>query len=368
VGAGGRDATTGEAAPPSGDVDTAGCPAGVDEAICAAARFVEEARGRPFMTFPEVRILTGSELDQELLAGFEDYRADLEREEVLLKALGLLDPDLSLVDEVLEMVQVGVLGFYNPEDDFLVVGATELNLFARQVLVHELTHALDDQWFDLDRDTFADNDAEYAFTAVIEGNARRVEEQWRSELDSDEAAALHQEELDTLSLDDLNQYLGIPPIVRQLLVSPYLDGASFIDHLLAAGGEEAVDAALAAPPGTSEEILHPGLDRATYPEVEVEAPPAGGVVVDQGRLGELAIRLWLGQLAGEGWGGDRYVTWVDASRSSCFAVDVVADTTEDLIDIETIAEGWVLAEAGRRSIESITTAGGRDGLRISGCS
>jgi hypothetical protein len=363
----GGDTAGGGAAPSPGDVETVGCPAGVDEVICSAARFVEQARARPFMTFPEVKVVTGSELDQELLAGFEDYRADLERDEVLLKALGLLDPDLSLVEEILEMLEAGVLGFYDPEDDFLVVGGTDLGLFAQQVLVHELTHALDDQWFDLDRDSFADDDAEYAFNAVVEGNARRVEGRWRSELDSDQAAVLQQEELDALSRDGLNQDLGVPPIVRQLLASPYLDGATYVDHLLAAGGEEAVDAALTSPPGSSEEILHPGLDRSADPEIVVDPPPAGGVVQEEGRLGELLIRLWLGQLAGEGWGGDRYVTWVDASGSSCVAVDVVADTPEDLIDIETTAEGWVQGSVETRSIDSIVTASGQDGLRISGC-
>jgi hypothetical protein len=120
------------------------------------------------------------------------------------------------------------------------------------------------------------------------------------------------------------------------------------------------------PPTSSEEILHPELDRAAEPEVVVDPPPPGGAMVEQGRLGELVLRLWLGRLAGEGWGGDRYVTWVGPSGASCIRVDAVADTAEDLIDTETTAEGWVRAATDRRSVEP-TTSDGRPAVRLSGC-
>jgi hypothetical protein len=360
------DAPAAQIPPPQDEVEVAACPAGLDQAICDAAELVQLARGRAFKTFPEIEMMDDPQFDEALLEGFEEYRAELELDGVLLQALGLLDPQVELVDSFREALKIGVVGFYDPEEDFLAVRGVELDLHTQQVVAHELTHALDDQWFELGRDDFADGDAEYGFTAVVEGNARRIEELWRAELDREQTAQLQEEELDLLSLDELQQYLGLPPIVRQLLLSPYVDGLAYVQELLAGGGEAAVDQALISPPESSEEILHPGLDRRVDPEVVVEGPSPQGELVDQGRLGEIGFRLWLGQLAGEGWGGDRYVTWVDASGASCFAVDVVADTPEDLVDIETTAEGWVLASPVDRSIEPIAVGGG-DALRISGC-
>lgn len=343
------------------DVPLAVCPDGVDSLICDAAAYVQQVRGRAFKTFPTVEIMTDTDFDAALLADFGEYEEELAADEVVLSALGLIDPDVSYVQLFRDALEVGVVGFYDPDTGQLVLRGEDLGLYAQNVLVHELTHALDDQWFDLGRDV-GDAEAEYGFSAVIEGNASRVDQQWRATLDANEQALLLQEELGALSPADLQRYLALPVILQQLQLSPYQDGGIYIDDLLQAGGEEAVDQALTTPPSSSEEVLHPLTDRERDPEIDIEQPPAAGEVVTEGRLGELLIRLWLGRVAGDGWGGDRFVAW-SQNGQNCLTVDIAADSERDLTDISTAAEIWAADQPDRRSVSAIAA----DLVRISGC-
>ena len=351
---------------PRNQIQPVACPAAVEPVVCEAVKFVQLARGRPFKTFPTVELLDDAAFDQALLADFEQYRDDLDADGVTLTALGLLDPRTPLVDAYRDALELGVVGFYDPTSERLVVRGGELSLYAQATLVYELTHAFDDQWFDLDRDDFLDDDAEYGFTAVVEGNARRVEDQWRAELDPSRQSQLQVEEFSALSAQDLLRYLSLPPILQQLQLSPYTEGASYVGQLASAGGEASVDQALTAPPQSSEEILHPETGRTADPEVIVAQPLAGGTAVNQGRLGEVTIGFWLGGTAAAGWGGDNYVAWRDGRDRSCIAVDLAADSPADLDQIDAAARSWVASQPGVRTAER-ATLDGVSLIRATGC-
>lgn len=369
-------APTTAGAAPSSTIDPNGvqpiaCPSGIDPVICDAAAYVQQARQRQFKEFPPVEVLADTEFDQNLLADFETFRTELDDEGVTLTALGLLDPGTSLADAYRDALKIGVVGFYDPKTGRLVVRASadgtlgDLNLYMRQTLVHELTHALDDQWFDLDREDFADGDAEYGFTAVVEGNARRVDQRWQDGLDAASQQQLEAEGMSALSPDDLLRYFTLPAILQQLQLSPYTDGLAYMQQLTASGGEAAADAALTTPPLSSEEILHPGLSRATDPEITLPRPPAKGTAANDGRLGELLVDQWLGSSVGDGWGGDRFVTWRDGTRS-CIAVDLAADTPADLTQMQTAAQSWAAEAAADRTVTAATVEG-RSVVRVTGC-
>ena len=94
--------------------------------------------------------------------------------------LGLLEGDVDLFAESNELNAKGIIGFYSYDDERLRVRGTELTPAVESVLVHELTHALQDQNFDLgDRleeldkadDTNSSATAE-GFEALVEGDAR----------------------------------------------------------------------------------------------------------------------------------------------------------------------------------------------------
>ncbi len=354
-----------EVAPDGDDVEPLACPPGVDPVICDAAEFVQRARGRPFRTFPEVEIMEDAEFDEALLSDFDEYRADLETDDVTLTALGLLDPELSLAEVFRDSLEVGVVGFYDPETGQLVVRGDDFDLYAQLVLVHELVHAFDDQWFDLNRSDFVDDEADYGFSAVVEGNASRVEGQWRAQLSSADQAILAREESLALSAEDLERLLALPQVVQDLQYSPYVDGNAYVSGLAAGGGEASVDAALSEPPSTSEEVLHPGTDRLADPEIDVPAPPADGTIVDEGRIGELLLSLWLGRGPAVGWGGDRFVTW-QADGLDCIRVDLVGDDEGETDEISVAARTWAGLLASTRSAEEITVDGGA-AVRVTAC-
>lgn len=352
-------------APPTPEVDPAECPPDVVPDICELAAFVQTTRGRTFERFPEVELLEPEAFRAEVAAVFNPAGPRTEATGTLLRSLGMVEPDVVLVDELRTLLDIGVVGFYQSGSERLVVRSDgELDLFAKQVVVHELTHALDDQWFDIGR-SFDDRDTDYAFDAVVEGNARRVEDLWIDGLDAEQRRALT-EATDAVLTDQERAVVdAAPDVIRRLLRSPYEDGAVYVGGVAAEGGEAAVDELFDVPPTTSEEILHPRTDRALDPVREVPVPPADGEPLADGRVGELLIRQWLGRVAGDGWGGDRYVRW-EAGGRTCVRVDVATDTDDDRTDVLAAGAAWAQSAPGARTVEPINTESGPL-VRLTGC-
>ncbi len=350
--------------PPEGE--HVACPAEVSEAICEAAEFVESFRGRPFKTFPTVQLVDDEAFGDRLLRDFDEDLPDIEITTQIWRSLGFIEPDDDLAEILATSWEIGTVGAYFTDTKELYVQGDELDLYAQMVVVHELTHAHDDQWLDLDRPEYDDATDEigYGFSAVVEGNAQRVESAWRAELSAAQQEELAGLEAGVLSPEDIEIYTSLPKMLLLLQISPYLDGRKLVDHIAGAGGEEAVDAALEAPPATSEQVLHPerfGVEGA----IDVPVPSTDGAeVLEQGMVGELAFNLWLGELAGAGWGGDQYVSWRTAG-TACTRIDVTGDSTRDADELMKAADAW----AGRgadRTVERVTE-GGLDLVRITGC-
>src|SRR5262249_8534456 len=142
-----------------------------------------------------------------------------------------------------------VVGFYDTLSHRLVYsGTTDPTPFQRWVLAHELTHALDDQRFDLSReDALAYRCADEPVAGVIAptgGDAVYSSDAWMQRF---------------LSRDEMVQFnreaaafppppATIPPFVQAQQDFPYRDGLAFVRALVDRGGEQAVDAAFRNPP------------------------------------------------------------------------------------------------------------------------
>lgn len=363
----------GAASEGAGATESSPCPNGTPAEVCEAAAFVEQFRGRPFKAFPTVEFADDAEFQARLL---EDFDAEAEQELAVtgdvLRSLGLIDPNADLVEAFRRSLELGVVGFYRTDTDELLIRGNDIDLYAENVIVHELVHAHDDQWFDLDRVELEDVDDErgYAFAALVEGNATRVEEAWKAQLSADERSELARLEGAFFDPDDLAVLQQIPAIVLQLQYSPYLDGPGLVNFLVAeAGGgiagERAVDEALAAPPVTSEQVLHPELFPGPDPSADVPVPAKqAGDVIDGGVIGELVFDLWLGDQVGDGWNGDQYVTWRDGS-TVCTAIHVSADTTAELEEFAGAAGAWARSGPGRQS--GFVTIGDQTLVMMQGC-
>lgn len=297
------------------------------------SEFVETQRGLEFREPLDVTVIDGGEFTDLLLEDFEEDQGDLEILERLLAALGLLEPGTDVVEGMRGVLGGGVLGFYDTEEKRLVVRGTELTPLVRATLVHELVHALDDQWFELHRPDYADleDETSFGFVAVVEGNARRIEETWLAQLSDDEQQELLSEQA-LMAMDmDLD---GIPWILMELVAAPYEAGLDLVLEVLASGGEELVDDALEEPPTTSSQVLHPERFLDGDERAPVEPPPAEGEIFDEGVFGELSLRLVLESAvapseaasAAAGWRGDWFVAWEEEDGTDCVRVDTeVAD-------------------------------------------
>jgi hypothetical protein len=225
----------------------------------------------------------------------------------------------------------------------------------RMVLAHELTHAIDDQHFDLTRlDDLATSCRDESFAAglgVVEGSAQYF---------STEVLLDNPEDIDlTEALGALAQELAgsqgtseVPPFVQALQQWPYLAGQAFVTEIAIADGDEAVDTALRDLPVSTEQILHPDRYPTDAPEkVEVwdisdQLGPAWGDL-DAMEVGEawlaamLDLRLDAGEAAeaAAGWDGGVYRAWSDG-EDVVVALGTEWDTKADAEVFTEALERW----------------------------
>src|SRR4026208_2312029 len=100
--------------------------------------------------------------------------AEMHAAEVLLKAFGLAPKDFAYRAFLIKLLTEQVAGYYDPKaQQFYLADWIELE-GQKPVMAHELTHALQDQHFNLKRFEKwpkGDSDAELAAHALIEGDA-----------------------------------------------------------------------------------------------------------------------------------------------------------------------------------------------------
>jgi hypothetical protein len=302
---------------------TAAVVSSLEAFVPEAESFVEKHRGLKFKTPVKVSFLADAEFVKQLELANGTDTAGYVTEAKVLHALGLLDglPDLAKAEHDLQ--GTSVIGFYDPKTKQLYVRGVEAKPSVRHVLVHELTHALQDQWFSIDRTLPNDDESELAFRTLVEGDAVRVENEY----------------IATLSQADQREILransaggplppGVPDILLELDAFPYQAGPRFTQTVVSSAGQQRLDAAFTTPPTSTAQVIHPDLFLAGRAPVSVEPPAADGTVIDKGVLGEFGLDLILERLHGfnqvttsqaqaiaSGWSGDRYVAWEQGDQA-----------------------------------------------------
>ena len=338
--------TTGSSGDPT---TTTTSPQDLDSVVSDIERFVEQQRGLTYKTKVDVHLAGEGEFQDRLLKDFDEERPALLEQQEVLTALGLLPPGTDVVAESKSLLEIGVVGFYDPKTKQLVVRGTAITPYVREVLAHELTHALDDQYFNLNRPALDNPDDEtgFGFLALTEGDARRVENAYVASLSTAEQRQALQEEQALIAQHP--EVFTLPPILITLLQAPYEEGEPFVGHVVDTGGQAAVNQAFQTPPTTSEQILDPQKFTAGEGAVDVPPPTPDGKVSNIGVLGELLIREMLtdglnfgggNDQAIEGWGGDKYVTWTDATGRSCLRDTFVGDTPKDTAELVDALTHW----------------------------
>ena len=324
--------------------------------------FVSKTRGLPFKRPVRVQVLEDEAFERRIRRLVRMTVVEARRRQRVMQALGLIGPDVdfNLVQQMISAATV--LGLYDSATASLIVRGTGPTPLLRSVLVHELTHALQDQHFDLDRQQRRLRRSTQGLQAVVEGDARRIQSAYEDTMSPAELAALNQE----LAERAASIPSEVPPALAALNGFPYRVGERFTSTVVALSGQKVLDAAFSEPPSTAEQLLHPDRFIAQEDEVDVPTPDGDGRVIQVDTLGEFALEVLLDEVvpeeqvrqATQGWGGDRYVAWADGPRS-CVRLNVVMDTPTDADELARVLAVWA-ARSG-------ATVEGRQPIVVTSC-
>jgi hypothetical protein len=275
-------------------------------------------------------------------------KEEIRREEILMKKLRLIPEDMNLEAFVLDLLTEQVAGYYSPETStFYIASWIPLEL-QKPVMAHELTHALQDQHFDLSVLTErirGNDDRMLARNAVIEGDALAVMFDYlllpmgRSFLDLPDLAQLARFQFQAGA--EQYQTLGAAPeYLRESLLFPYIQGASFIQAYRRRHSWTELNRVYSDLPLSSEQILHPEKYLGTRDDpvdvTETDLFPSSARLVSN-VLGEFTLFHVLKQQvpeasarrAAEGWGGDRVELFQLDDGSRALVLNSVWDTAAD---------------------------------------
>ena len=161
----------------------------------------------------------------------------------------------------------------------------------RVTLVHELTHVVQDQHFDLRQlDGFQSSDLEAGFRALAEGDATRIENHYIDSLDTADRKAYDDTtatQSDAAGVD----LSGVPYALVAYFGAPYVLGTDLVDLLEQTGGDKAINQAFDVPPDSEAVLLDPFrfLDGDAATHVPAPALEPGEVKVDDGDMGAIAF-------------------------------------------------------------------------------
>jgi hypothetical protein len=338
-------------------------PSEWDPRVADLAAFVEDERGLDFDHPVHVDFLTPEEYTEASTddAGEvpADERTELERYAGQLRALGVASGELDLVTAFNQLSDGGTLAFYDPVDDRVRVRGTELTEGLEVTIVHELTHALQDQRFDLESifDPALDAGAATAYRALVEGDALRIEDAYVAEELTPAQQSAYEDELAAELEASETATADVPPFVSAAVSSPYALGRPFVLLLLNDGGNDAVDRAFDEPPATEEHLLDPLSYQADEEVAEVDLGfEDDEEVVDEGPFGAIGWYLFLAERidpkqafeAALGWGGDAFAGY-DDDGADCVRMAFVGDTGDDEAEMAAALDEWAAAMPGGRA-------------------
>lgn len=290
----------------------------IDAFVPEAVKFVESHRGLKFKQTVKVRHLADKAFSDRIVQLQRQDHADLDRQAKVLRALGLLQPDVDPEKAEEELLSSGVVGFYDPQTKELEVRGNTATVSVKHVVVHELTHALQDQWFGLPTGGSSGNDdADLAYTTLVEGDAVRVESMYVSGLSAQDRQELQKEEAGQAGPPS-----DVPQVLVEMLEFPYAVGPRFTQTVVQAKGQAGLDDAFKNHPASTSQVLHPDRFLSGETPPALTDPPADGQVFDRGTLGEASLGMLLEgvvrtgaltnaqlQAAVTGWSADRYTAW-----------------------------------------------------------
>jgi len=173
-----------------------------------------------------------------------------------LRKFGLVPSSFEYRPFIIKLLTEQVAGYYDPRaQEFHLADWLDLE-GQKPVMAHELTHALQDQHFNLRRFEKwprGDSDAEMAAHALIEGDATLAMTIYM--LKYPMVALAFRKSLGAGAIST-EQYDLAPRAIRESLIFPYLNGAEWATQVYKRGGWTMISKAYTELPLSTEHILH----------------------------------------------------------------------------------------------------------------
>lgn len=236
---------------------------------------------------------------------------EIQADELSLKMFGLVPQDFDLKKSTIDLLTEQAAAFYDYDSKKLFLLDDSGFESETTTLAHELSHALVDQHFNLDKfmdETPANDDENLAHTAVVEGQASWLmlaydlkkagqppvptAEMLKSVVDSSED-----------SMADYPVLKESPLYIQQSLLFPYTEGTMFFDAVYHKLGKASFATVFTNAPVDSSQIIHPERYFTHVSETKPELAKLGltkqGKEIIEGTVGEFDHEMLLRQYAGE---------------------------------------------------------------------
>jgi hypothetical protein len=317
--------------------------------------FVERARSHDFVTTPTITLTAPTAFETAILANAAPREAEVATDDVLFTALDWISPAIDLVAEYRKVYSKGEVAFYDEAANTVrVKGTTAPTPFRREMIVRELTKALDDQVHDTTLPaTGLLDEADLGARIAVHGSAEQVRNSYHLALaGADQLSAINEQ----ATILNSSPVANIPDPLLYLTYAPAARGALLVQDLIDGFGKPTgPDLALAVYPDNTEQgydtpkyLVDQGAAFVAVPPTEASAP-----VVDSGTFGAFSLSLMLKggvvtttlHPAVAGWEGGSYVTWTNGS-SNCARIDTDMDSAAGATTLQTALNTWAGNHAG----------------------
>lgn len=288
--------------------------------VAAAIPQIEAGTGLKFKSAPKLEERDKNQVRKFLEDRFNESlpASELAGQQSALRLLGLIPDTMQLRPFLLDLLTEQIVGYYDPRTKVLYVVKGADPAVASVTVTHELIHALQDQYVNLDsiQNLHGDGDRSTAAQAVIEGQA--VYQQLRIATNGDWSVIPGGwsgiRESVRKNSAQMPLFSRAPLYIQETLVFPYLSGADFAKRLEETSPGQQPFTRM---PASTEQVMHPRAYESDPPDAPttVTLPaPRGATRVYDDVFGEFGARIFLydhlrDQAAAvrgaNGWDGDR---------------------------------------------------------------
>ena len=291
---------------------------------------VSEITGLKLLTPLKKTLRSRDEIRAYVLREMNEEKNPAERyaEARSAEAFGLIPKGFDLDDFMVDLLTEQIAGLYDPKaHEFYIADWIPMD-DQRMVMAHELTHALQDQHFQIEAWVKAaqpNDDAELARESVLEGSAMAamIDYLLKGTGHSVEDLPAIDPSLFTGDMSKSPKLQEAPQFLKDAMIFPYFGGLTFSTAILKPSGWNGLSAVFAKPPVSTQQIMHPDVYKSGKVPTAVTIPSFQKLVgadwakIDENVMGEFGWMEILKQFLGEktakplaaAWDGDRYALY-----------------------------------------------------------